>query len=463
MQNPLSTPATLQGQGMRVNCPQCGTPFNAAIESLIDAGHDPNAKARFLSRRTNVFQCPRCGAVVQLAVPLVYHDHTKELMLVFFPMELNIPKVEREKIIGEMSRAVMNSLPQELRKGYLFNPIEALTLDGMVETVLQKDGITPQMIAAQKEKMRLVELLMSAPPDQRPALIQQHDATIDDEFFQLMSLSVDSAFASGREDVAEALVEIQNQLLNGSTYGKYAGQRIMEQQAAIEAVAQRLEKMGQQIEVDAFVDYVFEVSDNDDYLQAIVGLARTIVTPNLLNYISQKAALVKDEALKAQYQQAVQRMQELNAEMTQREQAVVQQAQQIIGALLNAPDMEQAVEQNLGAIDDTLLQILVASIQHYEKQRDLLNAARLKKLYETIMDKLEADAPPELQFINELMRMEDTFEAKLTLSDHAQEFGPSLVKMMDVVLENLQSRGGGPLAERLAELRQDAAKIVGEP
>src|SRR5690606_22317170 len=149
---------------------------------------DPNAKARFLNGRTNRVGCPRCGAVIQLSVPIVYHDHTKELLLIYFPQEMNIPKNERERIVGEMTRAIMNSLPQEMRKGYLFNPITPLTYEGMLETVLEKDGVTREMMDAQRQKMAFVEQIATAEDDALPTLVQKHDADMDEEFFQLLGL-----------------------------------------------------------------------------------------------------------------------------------------------------------------------------------------------------------------------------------------------------------------------------------
>ncbi len=452
----MSSPA----QAMRLNCPQCGQTFSAMVESLIDAGRDPQAKARFLNRRTNVVQCPQCQAVVQLSIPLVYHDHTKDLMIVYFPMELNIPKPERERIIGEMTRAVMSSLSQEERKGYLFNPTEALTLDGMIELILQKDGVTPEMIAAQKAKLQLVESFLAAPENQLAGMVQQHDPELDEEFFQLMLLAIDAMAASGKHADVDSLLARRDAILQQSGFGQVAMERMAKQEQAIQAVTARLQAMGGQVNLDDLVDYILEIGDQDDYLQALVGLARNIFEYQFFNYFTQRMDKA-DAATKQQMEAIRNRLLELVDAVDQQQQAAVQQAQQILQGLLNSPDMGQAVEDNFALIDDMVLGVLQASIQGYEGRGDLLNAARLKTLYQTIMEKLQAQAPPEIRFINDLLKADDPLEAKLMLSERANEFGTNLVDYMDMILENMAGQETGTLFDQLQELRQAAAKIVG--
>jgi uncharacterized Zn finger protein len=89
---------------MNLNCPSCGRPINAVVETVIDAGQDPQSKARLLSGQTNNIRCPNCGNMVTVAAPLLYHDASKELLIAFVPMELNLTKDQQEKTIGDLMR-----------------------------------------------------------------------------------------------------------------------------------------------------------------------------------------------------------------------------------------------------------------------------------------------------------------------------------------------------------------------
>ena len=102
---------------MTIQCPRCGQPVNAMVERIVDAGQDPQAKGRLLSGQLNGFQCSNCGLISNVAVPLVYHDADKELLITFVPMELGLPKDKQEKMIGDLLRDVMSTIPQEKMKG----------------------------------------------------------------------------------------------------------------------------------------------------------------------------------------------------------------------------------------------------------------------------------------------------------------------------------------------------------
>src|SRR5258706_11921020 len=154
-----------QQNGTMITCPNCRQPFQAVLEQIIDVARDPSGKARLLSGQLNMVTCPHCGYQSMLATPLIYHDAAKQLLLVYVPMELGLPPQEQNRLIGSMTNAIMNSLPPDQRKGYLLNPKTMFTLQGMVETILEGDGITKEVIEAQRAKMRLVEQFMQADPN----------------------------------------------------------------------------------------------------------------------------------------------------------------------------------------------------------------------------------------------------------------------------------------------------------
>jgi len=134
----------------QIRCPKCGAPLQAAVEQLVDVTQDPAGKARLLSGSLNAIRCPACGYEGGLATPLVYHDPAKELLLTYFPPEVGLPKNEQERVLGQLINQVVNRLPAEKRKAYLLQPQTVLTMQGMVERVLQADGITHEQIEDRK-------------------------------------------------------------------------------------------------------------------------------------------------------------------------------------------------------------------------------------------------------------------------------------------------------------------------
>ncbi|MBZ0286307.1 MAG: CpXC domain-containing protein, partial [Anaerolineae bacterium] len=159
---------------MTIACPNCRQPINAVVENLIDATSDPEAKVRLLTGRTNTVQCPNCGVTSTVAAPMLYHDGSKELLISFMPMELGLPKEQQERMMGDLMRELTSQLPKESIRGYLFQPRQALTMQGLVDQILQADGVTPEMMEAQKATVRLIETLLQASDDALPEVVRQN-------------------------------------------------------------------------------------------------------------------------------------------------------------------------------------------------------------------------------------------------------------------------------------------------
>ncbi|MCL4875221.1 MAG: hypothetical protein KJ064_01110 [Anaerolineae bacterium] len=447
---------------MQLSCPNCGTRFAAVIESIIDGGRNPGAKARFLSGQTNLIQCPRCGVQIQVSTPLAYHDHTKELLLLYFPMEMNIPQAEREKLIGDITRAISSSLPQEQRKGYLLNPRMVLTPQKMIETVLEKDGITPEMIAEQRKKAELVQEFIDAEDEKIGALVAQHDSDLDAVFFQLMTLAAESALTQGKRDEAESILTRRDDLIALSTFGKEAMQKSVARDAVIQEVATALRGMGSKVSIDQFLDYVAKVGESDDHLQALVGLARPAMDYNFFSALTERINSTNGTE-RVKLEKIRDSLLQLTTAIDQQQQVMVQQARDTLNEIFNAPDMDAAIEERLPLIDELFLQLLASNIQQAQQTNDLLRAARLKTLHEKIMQHIQASAPPELQFINELLKTEDDLEAQMLVVEKAGQYDETLLQYFDALIENFSDQENATiLVDRLKKLRAAAEKIIAE-
>jgi hypothetical protein len=197
----------------RINCPNCHQPVVADVEQLFDIGVDASAKSRLLSGATNMIRCSACGYQGNLATPVVYHDPQKELLLSFVPSELGLPMNEQERIIGPMINKVVSDLPQEKRKGYLFRPQTMLTFQGLIERILEADGITREMLQAQQQRMNLLQRLMEASSDDvRAEIAKQNDNLIDGDFFNLLRRIAEMAAMNGDRESTSQMSNLQKQL-----------------------------------------------------------------------------------------------------------------------------------------------------------------------------------------------------------------------------------------------------------
>ncbi|MBC7872131.1 MAG: CpXC domain-containing protein [Chitinophagaceae bacterium] len=438
-----------------IRCSACGQPFGATLRTYLDASEDQQSKLLLLTARLNTAQCPNCGTLNTIAVPLLYHDPPKELLVAYVPMELNLSKDQQEKMIGDL----MRELPKTNFKGYMFAPKRALTMQGLIDLVLQSDGVTPEMMAQQRERVRLAQELAEAPEADLPALVKKYDTDIDERFFQTLTMMAQRALEGGRPDIAQQIIVTQSQIAELSTYGQELLRLQEAQEVILEEVADAIQGLGTQAQRADFLTLARKYADNDDYLQALVGLARPAFDYTFLEEMSiaiSQAPTAEREGLNALRD----RILDLTQAIDQQNQAAVQNAARFLQALMNEPNLDEAIHANLGVIDDTFMAVLTTNIQEAEKHQDAASANRLKQIYNQIIAIMQENMQPELLFVNQLLSAATDNEANALIAAQARDYGPELLEVMDAVGEVLAGQGNAAMQNRLATFREATARVL---
>ena len=433
----------------QMNCPQCQTPILANVQQLFDVGANPQDKQIFLSGTHNIAQCENCGFQGMLATPVVYHDPEKELLLSFVPAEMALPMEEQERIIGPLITQVVNNLPQEQRKGYLFSPRTMLTIQGMLETVLEADGITREMIKEQEERMNLIQRLAAAPEESRIQIIQQEDERIDSDLFTILASLMQAAVSEQDENAARQLNELQRLLIENSTQGKALKADSDEIQAAMQA----LQDLGDNLTREKLLELVV-AAPTDVRLRAYVQFIRPGMDYEFFQLLSARidaASGDQKELLTDIRTKLLAYASEYDEEMAARRDA----SRQNVEMLLQAPNIEEAVQQNLGAIDELFVQIVQQELEDARKTGNLDRSTRLQQILNVIE---EASAPSdELAFVEELMEYVDDQDAMAqALQDHDEQVTPELLQ----VLTSLIAQGQSVVEETNGEAQKEQQEAL---
>ncbi len=450
-----------------IQCPNCRNTVNAIVHAIIDPAEDPEGKMRLLSGSLNSVRCPNCGTPISMASPILYHDADKELLVSYIPMELNIPRQQQEKAVGDLLRELTARIPNEKKKGYLFQPKQALTMQGLIEMVLQADGISPEMLEEQKNRAKLVEVFIQAPDDELPTLVQQHDDKLDAQFFQTMNLMAQRLVQDGRGDLAESVIRTQQVVMALSTFGKSLLERARVQEQIVQEVAAAVQGFTASLNENSdpaqarakLLNLAQQYVGDDDRLQALVGLVRPVFDYHFFQELTVKIGQVpadERDTLAALRDKLL----EFTALVDQQAQVAVQDAANFLRALLQAPDAEPLLMANLDMIDDTFMAVLQANLQEAERQDDKQASARLRDVYNKVVSILRQNMQPELRFINELLSMPTDDEARQMLIEQGAQFGTGLLDMIDAVEQILSSRGDASILERLAMLREEAQELL---
>lgn len=394
----------------QIACPRCRQMITANIEQLFDVTQDPQAKQRLLGGVSNMARCPYCGYQGRLATPIVYHDNDKELLLTFFPSELAMPLNEQEKLIGPLIKQVMDRLPPEKRKGYLLNPVANLTYESLVQTILGKDGVTPEMIKEQQDRVSLIErLLQASAPDVRSEIIKQNLNLFDEQFFALFSRLAQSAAASGQEPVARGMVDLQKQLLEETEFGRGLKESVGE----LEAATKVLQEASQSLTRDKLLDIVLE-SPSDARLRAYVSLARGGMDYPFFQLLTEKIDKASGEE-KSKLESMRDKLLEFTNEIDKQLEARYKQAQEFVESLLDQEDVVKAVRDNLDGFTQDAVDIVNQLLRQASEKNDYTRMGKLQKIVEVLR---EVSTPPEVAFIEQLLDAPDNAAIEKMLEDN---------------------------------------------
>jgi hypothetical protein len=437
-----------------IRCSNCGQPIQARIVSFLDAQAEPALKAQLINQQLNRAQCQSCGTVNTVAVPLLYHDGSKEMLVAFVPMELNVGKDQIERIIGDL----MKMLPKENFKGYMFNPKRTLTMQGLIEMVLNADGITPEMISEAKARTALVQQFVEATDEELTKLIAEHDTAIDARFVQTFNSMAQRLAQSGRPDMAQAVMATQQVVIQQSSFGKELLAQREAQQAMVEVVADELETLGEGASREDFLNLAVQYIGDDIRLQALVGLVRPVLDEEFYALLDGRIATSIPEDV-AGMDELRAKLIELSEIIDQQSQMRVNSAVQFLQALLGAPNLDEALQANAGLIDETFMAVLSANVQEAERRGDIQASASLKHIYERVVAMIQQTMPAEVQFINQLLTVDEATASQL-LSEGLAHFGPALVDVLRTAAEALTEQGRADLSEKLRRLQAEAERAL---
>ena len=411
----------------QVNCPQCRQPFLADVQQLFDVGENPQEKQLFLAGAFNIAKCPHCGFEGMLSMPLVYHDPSKELLLTYFPPEIGLAFEEQNKSIGPLINKVVNNLPQEKRKGYLFSPKTMLTIQVMLETILEADGITKEMIKAQEERMNLIQKLLAESEDTAIETIHSEDEMIDGDFFRILSRLMEAAFSSQDEKLTEKLTDLQNLLFENSTKGK----ELDLQRKDIEETVKSLQEFGEGITREDLLELVVK-SDSDTKLRTIARLARPGLDYLFFQQLSERIDRARPKGrirLINLREKLLEYTEEIDKDISHRSEIAMKNVE----TLLQADDIKSALEQNLAAVDEFFIQAVTQSLEKARKEGDLDHSARLQQILDVIN---ELSSPPEeFKLIEKLIEVADDKEKLISaINQMGDEITPELIEMANMIL-----------------------------
>jgi len=438
-----------------IACPYCRQPLTIQVYQIVDAGEQPELKRQLLAGRLNAFSCPSCRNSGALVTPFLYHDAAKELALLFIPMNLNVKEADQQRMIGRLTQQVMNSLPPERRKAYLLQPQQFFNIKTLTETILQADGISPEMLAAEQARVDLLQQLAETADDaQLDMLIRSHDADFNLDMFQLLTSALMAASAERQRAEFDRLTHIRNRALELTT----VGQKLRQQQAVVDAFAQNPTRENLLAQLQA--------AGEPEVREGLLAMGRP-----LLDYPFFQALTGQIDAAKAAGNAAeADKLTALRKEILAARDKIDAQAQAqldgkvaLLRELLGTPDnqLEQKIQARLPDVDDLFFEILTQNIQAAQQQNQPQAVAKLQQIGDAVMRVVQATQPPEVRFINTLLQIDYPQQTRELLERNKQVLVPEFIEWMTGLADELREDGRVEAADRLVNVIDQAKEIAG--
>ena len=442
----------------QVTCPNCQMPYPAEIHQVIDAQQNPELKQQLLSGQLNVAVCPSCGMGGPMGTAMLYHDADHELFMVYVPTELNLPHMEQQQLIGQLTQQAMRNIPQEKRKAYLFQPQTILTMQTFMEKVLETEGITKEMIDRQRKQAELLQTLAGADMDVVDYLLKERGREIDEVFFAMLQQFIDSAAQSSETETLIRLTNLRAKLMTDTAIGR----EMEKQQIAIHALNREAKKAGG-LNTAMFVKHILANIDEPKVVDGLVMAAQGGLSYEFFQLLSaelEKEEMAGNKAKVQQIEATRERLLGIYEGMQNESRRMLDAANNVLQVLLQAEDVATAVQQNVDKIDDAFMYLLSSQIAEADQQGQTDRIQALNRVYNTILKQMESQYPPEVMLINSLLEAPSEAEQNQILDENKAMLTPNLLQMIDGLIPQLEEAGQKEVAEKLQQVKGKIALRV---
>lgn len=423
----------------RLTCPDCQTSFSTPVEQVLDVEMDLSAKARLLAGQVNLAICPACGFASVLEIPFIYHDPRKELALVYMPMAAGRSDMERQQVIGALSRAVMSTMPQEQRKSYLLKPQVFLTYESLVNWVLEADGVTPEMIQAQRDRVELLKRLLAAStPEERMALIQENEAMLDENFFRILSLNLEQADSLGRGEAFQRLMEVRALLLEQTAVGRKLAARSRALQA-LQAEPTR----------EKLLDLLVEAEDPENRA-VLTALGQLLVDYLFFQKLTRRIESETDEEKRKRLEALREEVMEIREQIRAQAREELEAKQHLLRDLLASEQPKLLARRRLVEMDDLFLHVLTSEMESAQEAGDQETLSRLEEVWQLIVEILREQVPPEVLLMTQLLEAPDEKRMRQILEANSQMITEEFLGLLERMEQDFRGRGEEEVAQKVA-------------
>ena len=255
---------------------------------------------------------------------------------------------------------------------------------------------------------------------------------------------------AGDERALRAIVGLQQHLLDITEFG----QKVKEQKQEVDAAVASLQALGEDITREKLLDLILE-APTETRLATLVSLTRPGLDYAFFELFAQRIANAEGEE-RARLEERRATILQMTREIDEEMQARQDVARRNLEALLQVDDLEQAVLQNLSAIDQTFVSLVQEEQQKARQDGDLARSAKLGQILDILQ---KASGGAEVALLEELLAIEDEEQLKRTLASRPETASPEFVELLTGLMAQAQQVGDENLQKRVERIFEVALRL----
>lgn len=425
-----------------VSCPSCGTRFQTPVEQILDVRVDPEVRNRILSGRVNVAVCPSCGTAGMLNLPFIYHDPEKEVALLYLPVEVGNGEVERQQVAGRLTRQLMDSLPQEERRGYLFQPETFLTIENIVKRVLELEGVTDEDMARNQQQQAFLSTFMEAPEEEWPQLVAENEALMDEGFFGLLQYTMQVVAMSGESGGDFQKIQKSYDYLVENTA---IGQRLAKRSEVLRGFADSPDKA-------SFVEALVAAPD-EDTVRVLLQSGASLMDYAFFQMLVQRIESAEDPVEKERLAELRRTILRIRDELMEANQQVARDRAALLEKLLSTEDPARMARSYFSELDDAFALVLRSEITAARNRGDSEALEALQRIARVIDQITEESMPPEVALARRLMMAPSEEQMRALLENSRQLLQLPFFQFLETLEATTREQGESETADQLARIR----------
>jgi hypothetical protein len=321
-------------------------------------------------------------------------------------------------------------------------------MQSLVNTVLEAEGITPEMIEQQQAKARLLEQFLRAQDENTlRQLAKEHEEELDYEFFQVLTASAQAAYGDGNAQLAQALLGLRGLLSNWSDSARSAA-------AEVDAAL----GLGETLTREGLLERLQE-AETDEEFEALIAAGRPLLDYAFFQDLTAQIEVASDADASKQLKALRSKILDVTARQDEEARARSQRAADLIREILQADDPQAFIRQHLDEIDDLFFMVLTANIQSAEESGRKDVAQALEQVGDMVLSIVEERLPPEVRLMNQLLVAPYPEETQKLLEEGRELVTAEFVSAFDQVIAQLEQSGATDVANHMREVKSQAELI----